>query len=59
MSVRLKRKLFDVKDYNRMIEAGILTDKDKVELINGNLIEMSPIESHYAALVNSISNLMV
>jgi Uma2 family endonuclease len=31
-----------VEDYHRMIDAGILTEDDKVELLEGAIIEMSP-----------------
>ena len=42
MAVQLVRRLINVEEYTRMIEAGILTEQDKVELINGEIIEMSP-----------------
>lgn len=32
---------FTVKDYHEMAEAGILTEDDRVELIDGEIIEMS------------------
>lgn len=31
-----------VDDYNRMIDAGILTTEDRVELLDGAIVEMSP-----------------
>lgn len=34
--------LWTVDDYYRMIESGILTDENKVELLEGQILEMSP-----------------
>src|SRR3990167_11336025 len=39
-TVELKRRRFSVKDYHRMIEAGILTEDDRVELLEGEIVEM-------------------
>lgn len=39
-----------------MILAKILTANDKVELINGEIIQMSPIGSKHAALVDQLNN---
>ena len=33
-------KLWTVEEYHRMIEAGILTADDKVELLNGRIVQM-------------------
>ena len=35
MAVHLVRRLINVEEYLHMIKAGILTEQDKVELING------------------------
>ena len=39
------RHLLTVEDYHRMGEAGILSEDDRVELIEGELVEMAPIGS--------------
>lgn len=59
MSVQYARRLIDVREYHRMVEADILTEKDRVELINGEIIEMSPIGSKHAAIVDRISNTLM
>ncbi len=38
-AVTLKRRLFDVDEYHRLGEAGILGEDDRVELIEGQLVE--------------------
>src|SRR5207247_6882193 len=37
------KRLFTVHDYHRMVDAGILREGDRVELIRGEVIRMSPI----------------
>lgn len=58
MSVQLARRPITVEEYYRMAEVGILTEKDHVELIHGEIIEMSPIGSKHAAVVNRITNVL-
>src|SRR5436190_21054927 len=42
---------FTVDQYHRMIEKGIITENDKVELIDGQIVNMSPVgPSHYCAV---------
>ncbi|HEY9233249.1 MAG TPA: Uma2 family endonuclease [Blastocatellia bacterium] len=51
MPVPVKHWAFTVEDYMRMFEAGILTEDDRVELIDGEIIEMSPIGDAHAGCV--------
>jgi len=46
---RPARRLFNVDEYYRMAEAGIFGPDERVELINGVIIEMAAIGSRHAA----------
>jgi Uma2 family endonuclease len=53
------RRPLTVAEYHRMGEAGILTEDDRVELIEGQLIAMSPIGSDHSGTVNALNRLLV
>lgn len=59
MSVELQRRRFTVRDYYAMADAGILTEDDRVELIEGEIVEMAAIGSHHAACVDRLNRLFV
>jgi Uma2 family endonuclease len=46
---------FSVADYNRLGEVGLLTEDDRVELIEGEIIEMAPIGSRHAGTVDFLT----
>ena len=48
---------FSVKDYYRMARAGILGPDDRVELIDGEIVEMPPISDRHAVCVNLLNRL--
>lgn len=48
--------LWTVEDYHRMIDAAILTTEDKVELLEGEIIEMSPQNSPHSATTQRASD---
>jgi Uma2 family endonuclease len=51
----VSRHRLTVADFRRMGEVGILGPDDRVELIAGEIIDMSPIGSLHAALVRAIA----
>src|ERR1700677_2166033 len=50
------RHRLNVDDYHRMAEAGILGEDDRVELIDGELIDMAPIGQDHIATVNGLAH---
>jgi Uma2 family endonuclease len=55
MSLQLLRRKFTVKQYHKMVEAGILKEDERVELIRGEIIEINSISSRHAACVSRLN----
>jgi len=55
----LPRWRFTVEQFHRMGEVGILDEDDRVELIDGEIIVMSPIGFRHARIVNNLNRLLV
>jgi Uma2 family endonuclease len=53
-----QRHRLTVDDYHRMGEAGILQENDRVELIEGEIVDMPPIGSKHAAMVARLQRLL-
>jgi hypothetical protein len=53
------RRTLTVAEYHRMGEVGILTEDDRVELIEGQLIAPFPISSEHAGTVNALNHRLV
>ena len=51
MATEISKRLFTVHDYHRMVDAGILCEDDRVELIHGEVLAMSPIGPPHSAAV--------
>jgi Uma2 family endonuclease len=58
MAVPVVRHRFTVEDYYRMAAAGVLTEADRVELIEGEIVDMTPIGSRHMACVNRFTELL-
>ncbi len=55
----ITRRRFTVYDYHRMAEAGILHEDDRVELIEGEIVEMTAIGTRHFTCVNTLTRLLV
>ncbi|MGH8560299.1 MAG: Uma2 family endonuclease, partial [Methylococcales bacterium] len=58
LSVSVRHKL-SVNDYYRMGEVGILHEDDRIELIEGDLIDRAPIGSRHASTVARLERLLI
>jgi hypothetical protein len=54
-AVQVTRWQFTADNYERMVETGILGKDDRVELIDGEVIAMSPIGPPHAGIVNRLN----
>ena len=53
MAVELRRRRFTVDEYERMAETGILDEDERVELIEGEIVQMAPIgPPHFGCVIN-------
>ena len=51
----VKRHKLDVSQYHRMGEAGVFEGNERVELIEGEIVEMAPIGSNHAGTTNVLT----
>ena len=57
MTLQLSRRRFTVDEYYQMARAGILTEGDRVELIDGEIVEVAPLGPRHAAGVMRLTQL--
>jgi hypothetical protein len=48
-----------VDDYDRMAEAGVLSPDDRTELIEGEIIDMAPVDSAHAEVVTLLTQRLI
>jgi Uma2 family endonuclease len=59
MTVEQKRRLFTADEYHRLAEAGILARHERVELIDGEIVVMSPIGAPHGPCVMFLNEVFV
>jgi Uma2 family endonuclease len=59
MTIPLTRHRFTADEYHQMAEAGVLRDDDRVELIEGEIVDMTPIGPRHGAVVDRLTHALV
>jgi Uma2 family endonuclease len=59
MSTAVERYRFTVDEYYKLAEAGVLSEDSRVELIEGEIVMMTPIGRRHAACVDRLNRLLV
>ena len=57
--MQITRHSFTVDDYHAMVVAGVLKEDDRVELIEGEIVDMAPVGLRHAAAVNILTRWLV
>jgi len=58
MAVNYQRRAISVEDYHRMAEAGVFAADERVELLDGELIEVPPMGSPRGGGITAITDLL-
>jgi Uma2 family endonuclease len=58
MAVRVERRPFTVAEYDRLIDAGFFGPDERLELIDGEIVRMSPISARHASCVARVSEVL-
>lgn len=58
MTVQITRRLFSVKEYDQMITAGVFHEDDRIELLGGEIVTMTPIGIGHAACVKRLNHFL-
>jgi Uma2 family endonuclease len=54
-----KRRPIDVSRYQKMVAAAVLTPEDKIELINGEMLQMAPLGLKHGSVLNRLTKVFV
>ena len=57
--IEITRRRFTVAEYYRLLDAGVLGEDDRVELIEGEIVEMSPMKPRHANTIIKLTNRLV
>jgi hypothetical protein len=58
VDVERARRCFTIEEYEKMAATGILAQDERVELIDGEIVEMSPVGDPHAAAVDKLTQLL-
>ncbi len=56
---RIRQRRFTIEEYYKMSDAGILREDDRVELIEGEIVEMSPVGTPHSSSVVRLTRLLI
>ncbi len=59
MVIEMTKRRFCVKDFHLMDEAGVFCENDRVELVDGEIVDMAPIGSYHAFSVDALTHIFV
>lgn len=59
LPAEVERRRFDAEEYHKMLEVGLLSEDDRVELIGGEIVEMTPIGRSHLACVIVLTHILV
>jgi len=57
MEAQVLKRAFSVDEFHRMVEAGVLAEDDRLELLDGEIVRMAPIGTRHAGCVARLSHL--
>jgi len=57
MDTQVLRRLFSVDEFHQMAEAGVFGEGDRLELLDGEIVQMTPIGSRHAGCVMRLNEL--
>jgi len=58
-NLEVKRHRFTAREYRAMGEAGVLGEDDRVELVDGEIVDMAPIGSRHLSCVVALTHVLV
>ena len=59
MEIAVLRRTFTVDEFHRMADAGVFGEDDRLELLDGEIVQMTAIGSRHAASVKRLNELLV
>ena len=56
MDVQVSKRLFSVEEFHQMAHAGVFREDDRVELVNGEVVEIRPVGARHASCVDRLAH---